>query len=41
MDDLVLRLCLLPRSIANGLAVLRDLLFWGHVYPRSVSLETL
>ncbi|MBW8703741.1 hypothetical protein MBT84_29520 [Streptomyces sp. MBT84] len=30
-----------PRSVADGLAALRDLLLWGHVYPRTVTLETL
>jgi hypothetical protein len=41
MDDLVRWLRQLPRSIADGFAALRDLLFWGHIYPRAVSLETL
>ncbi|MFJ4926870.1 hypothetical protein [Streptomyces sp. NPDC088736] len=41
MDELVVWLRLLPRSIADGFAALRDLLFWGHVYPRAVRLESL
>ncbi|MGW4560090.1 hypothetical protein ACWEOV_41745 [Streptomyces sp. NPDC004365] len=40
-DRLARWLRLFPRSVADGLAVLRDLFLWGSVYPRAVTLETL
>ena len=41
MGELARRLRAFPRSIANGFAVVRDLLLWGHVYPRAVDMAVL
>jgi hypothetical protein len=31
----------LPQAIRDGWAVLRDILLWGSVYPRTIDLATL
>lgn len=31
----------LPQSFRNGCAALRDILWWGSVYPRTIDLATL
>lgn len=41
MSELVRWLRAVPRSIVDGFAGLWDMLLWGRVYPRSISLETL
>lgn len=41
MAELVRWLRAFPRTVTSGVAAARDLLLWGHVYPRTISMETL
>jgi len=41
MGELMQWLRALPRSIADGVEAARDLLLWGHVYPRTVDMAVL